>query len=176
MMLFLLFLPVLAGILLMFFFCCFLIFQSWVSCLVSNLVSPLLDGLDDLLNNGSLGDRSHWGKGIGSGFWESKTGMGNSKGGGNGSSSIGSRGISYWGSSKTSIGSRGDSMGSIWVRGSKAGVSTAISKSVSICHLGIGDSSSRGNSASKNNLKCIVKVRNHSTVIISCLHLRVCTW
>ena len=123
-----------------------------MSCLVSNLVSPLLDGLNDLLNNGSLLDLSDWGKGISTGFWESKSSMGNSKWGSDGSSGIGSRGIGYWGSSKTSIGSRGNSMGSIWVRGR---VSTAISKSVSICHLGIGDSSSRGNSASKNNLEII---------------------
>jgi len=125
-------------------------------CLVSNLVSPLLDGLDDLLNNGSLLDLSDWGKGISTGFWESKSGVSNSNGsnwGSDGGSGIGSRGNSNWGSSKTSVGSWGNSVGSIWVRGSKAGVGTAISESVSICHLGIGDSSSRGNSASKNNLK-----------------------
>merc|ERR1719154_240792 len=136
------------------FFLLFSFFQSWMSCLVSNLVSPLLDGLNNLLNNGSLLDLSDWGKGIGTGFWESKSGVSNSNRGSNGGnrgSGIGGRGNSYWGSSKTSIGSWGNSMGSIWVRGSKAGVSTAISKSVSICHLGIGDSSSRGNSASKNN-------------------------
>merc|ERR1719228_2760470 len=92
-----------------------------VCCLVSNLVSPLLDGLDNVLNNGGLSHRSDWGKDISAGFWESKTGMSDSD------------------------------MGSIWVRGSKASISMAISKTVSICHLWISDSSSGGNSASKNN-------------------------
>lgn len=85
-------------------------------CLVSNLVSPLLDGLNDLLNNGSLLDLSDWGKSISTGFWESKSSMGNSNGsngGSDGGSGIGSRGNSYWGSSKTSIGSWGNSLGSI---------------------------------------------------------------
>ena len=84
----------------------FSVFKFWMSCLISNLVSPLLDGLNDLLNNGSLLDLSDWGKAISTGFWESKTGVGNSKWGSDGCSSVGSRGISYWGSSKTSIGSR----------------------------------------------------------------------
>merc|ERR1719427_750437 len=128
--------------------CSFLLFSFFllckVCCLVSNLVSPLLDGLDNVLNNGCLSHRSDWGKDISAGFWESMTGMSNSDGGSMGISHRGSsKGGSNWGSSKT--------MGSIWVRGSKASISMAISKSVSICHLWISDSSSRGNSASKNN-------------------------
>jgi len=112
-----------------------------MSCLISNLVSPLLDGLNNLLDNGSLGNLSHWGKSISTGFWESKTGMSDSNGSGS---------ISKWGNwgtmGKTSIGSWGNSVGSIWVRGSKASMSGI----ASIRQL----SSSGGNSASKNDLKC----------------------
>merc|ERR1712128_4960 len=97
----------------MFFFLVFFFFQSWKCCLVSNLVSPLLDGLDDLLNDGSLGNLSDWGKGISSGFWESKTGMSNWGKSDGGSS----KGSSYWGS-ESSIGSRGNTVSGIWVRGS----------------------------------------------------------
>ena len=42
-------------------------------CLISNLVTPLFDGLNDGLNNWSLGDLSDWGKGIGSSLWETKS-------------------------------------------------------------------------------------------------------
>ena len=58
------------------------------SCLISNLVPPLLDRLYDLLNNGSLGNLSNWGECIGTGLWETKTSAG-----------IGNRGKSYWSSS-----------------------------------------------------------------------------
>merc|ERR1712168_1703176 len=134
----------------MFSFCCFLFFFNFrMNCLVSNLVSPLLDGLNDGLDDGSLSNLSHWGKSIGSGFWESKTdrGSGNSDRGSvsnsdrGGSSNRGSSSISSW----------GNSVGSIWVRGSKASVSTAISKAVGIGYLRISHSGGRGNSASKNN-------------------------
>jgi hypothetical protein len=54
------------------------------SCLVSNLVTPLLDRLYDLLNNGSLGNLSNWGESIGTGLWETETSAG-----------IGHRGDSY---------------------------------------------------------------------------------
>merc|ERR1719483_1167671 len=94
------------------FFCCFLFLKAWMSCLISNLVAPLLDGLNNLLDNGSLGNLSHWGKSISTGFWESKTGMSDSNGSG-----ISSMGKSNGGSSN--IGSWGNSVGSIWVRGSK---------------------------------------------------------
>lgn len=120
-----------------------------MNCLVSNLVAPLLDGLDDGLDDGSLGNLSHWGKSIGSGFWESETGVGNSDRGGVGNSDRGSMGDSNGGSS--SIGSWGNSVSGIWVRGSKAGVSTAIGKAVGISQLRISHSGGRGNSASKNN-------------------------
>merc|ERR1712025_742291 len=43
-------------------------------CLVGNVVSPLLDGLNKVLNNGSLGNLSDWGKGIGGSLGETKTG------------------------------------------------------------------------------------------------------
>ena len=134
----------------MFFFCCFLFFQSWISCLVSNLVSPLLDGLNDLLNNGSLLDLSDWGKGISTGFWESKTGVGNrNRGSGIGS---GCSSKSYWGSS--SIGSWGNSMSSISIGGSIAGIPVVCSgmyQVIGIGQLGIG--SHRGNSTGKNDLR-----------------------
>ena len=122
-----------------------------MDCLVSNLVSPLLNGLNNLLDNRSLSNLSDSGKSIGGGFGESKTNRGS--GNGNRGSSVGNSdgSSSNWGSS--SIGSWGNSVGSIWVRGSKAGVSTAISKAVSIGHLRISHSGGRGNSASKNNLK-----------------------
>merc|ERR1712128_56676 len=127
-MLFLLILPVLAGIMLfMFFFLLFSFFQSWKCCLVSNLVSPLLDGLDNLLNDGSLLDLSDWREGISTGFWESKTDMSN------------------WGSDgSSSVGSRGNSMSSIGIGSSIAIVGTGIGQVVSISQLGIG--SHRGNS------------------------------
>merc|ERR1719317_648925 len=111
-----------------------------MDCLVSNLVSPLLNGLNNLLDNRSLSNLSDSGKSIGSGFGESKTnrGSGNSNRGSSVGNSNGSS--SNWGGS--SIGSWGNSVGSIWVRGSKAG---------SIGHLRISHSGGRGNSASKNN-------------------------
>ena len=61
-----------------------------MNCLISNLVSPLLDGLNDLLNNGSLLDLSDCRKSISTGFWESKTSVGNMNRG----SGISSRGSS----------------------------------------------------------------------------------
>jgi len=42
--------------------------------LVGNLVSPLLNGLDEVLDNGSLGNLSDWGKGVGGSLGETKTG------------------------------------------------------------------------------------------------------
>ena len=48
-------------------------FQVLEICLVSNLVSPLFNRLNNLLNNGSLLDLSDWGKNVSSGLWKSKT-------------------------------------------------------------------------------------------------------
>merc|ERR1711935_1094667 len=42
-------------------------------CLVGNLVSPLLNGLDEVLDDGSLGNLSDWGKAIGGSLGETKT-------------------------------------------------------------------------------------------------------
>merc|ERR1711892_1528998 len=115
-----------------------------MSCLISNLVSPLLNGLNNLLDNGSLGNLSHWGKSISTGFWESKTGMSDSNGSGISK-------WSNWGSmGKTSIGSWGNFVGSIWVRGSKTSVAgiTSIAQVVGISKLGF--SGHRGDSTGKN--------------------------
>merc|ERR1719445_2717003 len=97
----------------------FLVFLSFLAsagcCLVGNLVAPLLDGLNNLLNNGSLGDGPHGGSDVGGGLGESKSvgnggsdvrgGHGVSNGsdgsnrgssvssGGNGSSSVGGGGV-----------------------------------------------------------------------------------
>ena len=117
-----------------------------MSCLVSNLVSPLLDGLNDLLNNGSLLDLSDCRKGISTGFWESKSGVGNSNRG----SGIGSN--TYWGSS--SICSRSNSMSSISIGSSIASIPVICSgmyQVIGIGQLGIG--SHRGNSTGKNDLR-----------------------
>merc|ERR1711892_1052423 len=47
-------------------------------CLVGNLVSPLLNGLDEVLDDGSLGNLSDCGKAIGGSLGETKTSSWNS--------------------------------------------------------------------------------------------------
>merc|ERR1711970_1170870 len=53
-------------------------------CLVGNLVAPLLNGPNDLLNDGSLSDGPHGGSDVGGGLRESESV-------GNGGSDVGSR-------------------------------------------------------------------------------------
>merc|ERR550519_2500832 len=67
-------------------------------CLVGNLVAPLLDGLNDLLNDGSLSDGPHGGSDVGGGLRESESV-------GNGGSDVrGRHGVSNGGNGGSSVG------------------------------------------------------------------------
>merc|ERR1719273_2503300 len=98
------------GVLLLSFF---VFFASAGCCLVGNLVAPLLNGLNDLLNDGSLSNGPHGGSDVGGGLRESESvgnggsdvgsrdGVGNggngSNGGSSGISSVGRHGVSNGG-------------------------------------------------------------------------------
>jgi hypothetical protein len=72
-------------------FFCFQICRLEDDCLVTNAVAVLLDGLDEGLDDGGLGDLTDWGKSIGSGCGGSN-GNGGSGGVGKRSSGVGKRG------------------------------------------------------------------------------------
>merc|ERR1719476_1131649 len=102
-------------------------------CLVGNLVAPLLDGLNDLLNDGSLSDGPHGGSNVGGGLRESESV-------GNGGSDVrGRHGVSNGGN-----GSNGGSSGISGVGGGvtsrvtgKASVGVSVAKPVGVGHLRI---------------------------------------
>merc|ERR550519_2917932 len=101
-------------------------------CLVGNLVAPLLDGLNDLLNDGSLSDCPH----------------GRSNGGNGGSSiSRGSIGVS------SIAGVGGGSVASVGggVSTGKASVGVAVAEPVGVSHLRIGLSGGGGDSDGEND-------------------------
>merc|ERR1719210_2358717 len=113
-------------------------------CLVGNLVAPLLDGLNNLLNDGSLSDGPHGGSDIGGGLGESK--------------SVGNRGSDVRGGHGVSNGSNGSSNGSSSVGGGGvAGVGggvtgkASVGEPVGVGHLRIGLSSGGGDSDGEND-------------------------
>merc|ERR1719476_344793 len=116
-------------------------------CLVGNLVAPLLDGLNDLLNDGSLSDGPHGGSNVGGGLRESESV-------GNGGSDVrGRHGVSNGGN-----GSNGGSSGISGVGGGvtsrvtgKASVGVSVAKPVGVGHLRIGLSGGGGDSDGEND-------------------------
>merc|ERR1719210_77961 len=123
-------------------------------CLVGNLVAPLLDGLNNLLNDGSLSDGPHGGSDVGGGLGASKSvgnrgsdvrgrhgvsngsnGGGSEGSGGNGSSSVGGGGVAGVGGGVTG----------------KASVGVAVGEPVGVGHLRIGLSSGGGDSDGEND-------------------------
>merc|ERR1711892_1273434 len=106
-------------------------------CLVGNLVSPLLNGLDEVLDDGSLGNLSDWGKAIGGSLGETKTNSWDSgSSSGDGVSNMGrSSGVVY-GESDGRLGEsnlggswEGSGIGS-WASSISSGIGTRISSAV----------------------------------------------
>merc|ERR1711936_1306039 len=107
-------------------------FLSFGCCLVGNLVAPLLDGLNDLLNDGSLSDGPHGRSNVGGGLRKSESV-------GNWGSDIGGRdGVSN-GGNRGSVASVGGGVST-----SEASVGVAVAKPVGVSHLRIGLSDSDG--------------------------------
>jgi hypothetical protein len=71
--------------------------------LVSDLVSPLLNGLNILLNNGSLCNGPGWWEGVGGSLGQSKSGMGDGDSSGNRGGNRSSSVASVGGGSDTSV-------------------------------------------------------------------------
>ena len=111
-------------------------------CLVGNLVSPLLDGLDNLLDDGCLVHNLGGGPGVGGG------GSGVGDGSGGVSVAVGGSGGGI---------AVGGSRGSIAVCGGRGvgqvGVGAAVVEAVGVGQDGIGGTRDGGNSAGENNLK-----------------------
>jgi hypothetical protein len=101
--------------------------------LVGNLVAPLFDGLDHLLDNGGLVHDLGGGQGVGGG--------GGGMGDGNGGS--GSVGVGGGGGSIAVGGSRGVA---------QVGVGSGVGETVGVGQDGIGGATDGGNSAGENNL------------------------
>merc|ERR1719273_2550284 len=119
------------GVLLLSFF---VFFASAGCCLVGNLVAPLLNGLNDLLNDGSLSDGPHGGSDVGGGLRESESV-------GNGGSDVGSR---------DGVGN-GGSNGSNGGGSSEASVGVPVAKPVGVGHLRVGLSCGGGDSDGEND-------------------------
>merc|ERR1719278_2059420 len=120
-------------------------FLSFGCCLVGNLVAPLLDGLNDLLNDGSLSDGPHGRSNVGGGLRKPES----VSNGGNGGSSIsrGSIGVS------SIAGVGGGSVASVGggVSTGKASVGVAVAEPVGVSHLRIGLSGGGGDSDGEND-------------------------
>jgi len=102
--------------------------------LVGNLVSPLLDGLNDLVDDGSLGDSPDWGESVGGGLRETQAV-------GHGGAGVRSR--HGHGGSGVGVGNGG---------GVGSGVSSGVSQTgVAVGVLGL--SSGAGGGEGKNDLK-----------------------
>merc|ERR1719476_376110 len=121
-------------------------------CLVGNLVAPLLDGLNDLLDDGSLSDGPHGGSDVGGGLRESESV-------GNGGSDVGSRdgvgnggsdGSNGGGGSVSSVGRGGVAVVGGGVTG-KASVGVPVPKPVGVGHLRVGLSGGGGDSDGEND-------------------------
>ena len=118
-------------------------------CLVGNLVSPLLDGLDDLLDNRSLSNGLDGGKGV-------VGGNGVNSRGGYGVNSRGSS-ISISGSSSVGRGSSISISGSSGISCSKgsgvvASVCSSVVQTMGVCEHWICDGRCRGNSTGEDDL------------------------
>ena len=88
--------------------CIFISREREESCLITDAVSVLLDGLDEGLDDGSLGDLTHWGDGVGerSGGSDGNGGSGVGKGG------TGKSGVSKGGTGESGVAERGSGVGS----------------------------------------------------------------
>ena len=129
--------------------------------LVGNLVSPLLDGLDDLLDNRSLSNGLDGGKGVvGGNGVNSGGGYGvNSRGSSisiSGSSSVG-RGSSISISGSSSVG-RGSSISCSKGSGVVASVCSSVVQTMGVCEHWICDGRCRGNSTGEDDLQTNVLI------------------
>merc|ERR1712059_59105 len=115
--------------------------------LVSDLVSPLLNGLNILLNNGSLCNGPGWWEGVGGSLRQSKSSMGDGDSSGNRGGNRGSSVTSVGGGSNASIASWVSS----WVSTSVTSVGVSVSQSVSVDLAGSSLSSSASNGKGKND-------------------------
>ena len=115
--------------------------------LVGNLVSPLLDGLDDLLDNRSLSNGLDGGKGV-------VGGNGVNSGGGYG---VNSRGSSISISGSSSVG-RGSSICCSKGSGVVASVCSSVVQTMGVCEHWICDGRCRGNSTGEDDLQTNVLI------------------
>jgi hypothetical protein len=115
----------------------------WDDCLVGHLVSPLLDRLDHLFDNGSLIHHLGGGQGVGSG---SRSGVGHR----GGSSGVGSsRGVAVGGGGSGVAVCRSRGIGQV-------GVGAAVVETVGVGQDGVGSAVHGGNSAGENNLQWLI--------------------
>merc|ERR1719391_250279 len=128
----------------------FVFFAAAGCCLVGNLVAPLLDGLNDLLNDGSLSDGPHGGSDVGCSLGESESvGNGGSVGDSRGSNG-GSNGSNGSSGSVASVGRGGVASVGGGVTG-KASVAVSVGEPVGVGHLRIGLSGGGGDSDGEND-------------------------
>merc|ERR1719398_226529 len=112
---------------------------------VGNLVAPLLDGLNDLLNDGSLSDGPHGGSDVGGG-------LGKSESVGNGGSDVRGRdGVSNGSNGGSSVGMGSVGRGGVASVGRGSSVGVSVAKPVGVGQLRIGLSGGGDDSDGEND-------------------------